>query len=362
MSITTTENTTSFTQGGALTIAGGVGIAKTLNVGTGINTPNVNLGISSIYSSSFIAANNTSTPTNVVGLSFDINNIRYFEAKLVITITRTDTTTINEITTLRGNYIDLGWQFFTESIGNISGITFTITGDGQVQYTSSNITNFSNSIFRFSVQQYTKSGTYTSIPVTTTGNYLMNSAQFTSTQNAIYGTSVGALQVLGGVTIEKNLIVKGNTYGIPQFAIFEEQLSNGTASVYSTTGSYITRVLNTVISNTVTALTLNSNQITISAGTYKFEVITPLYDCGRSKARLRNITDSSTIALGTNAYSSSASALTYSHLHTIFTSSSTKIIEVQQYFELNTSNQNGGIASSFGDVEVYARVIITKLL
>jgi hypothetical protein len=194
---------------GSLIVAGGAGIAKTLHVGTGINTPNVNLGVSSMFSGSFIAANNITSATNVTGLVFSNADIRYFEAKIVITITKTDTTTLDEIITLRGNLNDGGWQLFTENIGDASGITFTITSGGQVQYTSSNITNFSSGIFRFSTQQYTKTGTYTSIPVTTSGSYLMDSAQLTSTQNAVYGTSVGALQTLGGMTIEKDLVVKG---------------------------------------------------------------------------------------------------------------------------------------------------------
>lgn len=355
-----TESTSNST--GALVVAGGAGIAGTVNVGTGLNTPNVNLGISSMFSGSFIAANNVSSATNVTGLSFTTADIRYFEAKVVITITKTDTTTLDEIVSLRGNNTDAGWQLFTENIGDTSGITFTITSGGQIQYTSTNITSFSSSIFRYSVQQYTKTGTYSAVSSGTAGSYIMDSVQVTSTQNAVYGSNVGALQALGGVTVEKDLVVKGNIYGLPQVAIFEEQLSNGTASVYSTTGSYVTRVLNTVVSNTISGVSLTSNQITLPSGTYKIDVLAPGYDCARTKARLRNITDSSTIALGTNGYVSTGTASTYSHINTIFNISSTKVVEVQQYFQSNVSSQNGGVATSSGDVEVYARIVITKLL
>jgi hypothetical protein len=347
---------------GALVVAGGAGIAGTVNVGTGLNTPNVNLGISSMFSGSFIAANNVGSATNVTGLSFTTADIRYFEAKVVITITKTDTTTLDEIVSLRGNNNDAGWQLFTENIGDASGIVFTITSGGQIQYTSTNITSFSSSIFRYSAQQYTKTGTYSAVSSGTAGSYIMDSVQVTSTQNAVYGSNVGSLQTLGGVTVDKDLVVKGNIYGLPQIAIFEEQLSNGTASVYSTTGSYVTRVLNTVVSNTISGVSLTSNQITLPSGTYKIDVWAPGYDCARTKARLRNITDSSTIALGTNGYVSTGTASTYSHINTIFNISSTKVVEVQQYFQSNVSSQNGGVATSSGDVEVYARIVITKLL
>jgi hypothetical protein len=200
---------------GALIVTGGAGIAKTLNVGTGINAPNVNLGVSSLFSGSFIAANNVSSATNVTGLSFSTTDIRYFEAKVVITITKTDTTTLDEIITLRGNNNDLGWQLYTENIGDTSGVVFTITSTGQVRYTSTNVASFSSSIFRYSAQQYTKTGTYTAIPTSTIGSYIMDSLQLTSTQNAVSGTSVGGLQTLGGMTVEKDLVVKGNI--VPDF-------------------------------------------------------------------------------------------------------------------------------------------------
>jgi hypothetical protein len=347
---------------GALIVDGGVGIAGTVNIGTGLNTPNVNLGISSMFSGSFIAANNVSSATNVTGLSFPTATTSYFEAKVVITITKTDTTTLDEIVSLRGNNNDAGWQLFTENIGDTSGVVFTITSGGQIQYTSTNVTSFSSSIFRYSAQQYSKTGVYSAVSSGTAGSYIMDSIQVTSTQNAVYGSNVGAVQALGGVTVDKDLVVKGNIYGLPQIAIFEEQLSNGTASVYSTTGSYVTRVLNTVVSNTISGVSLTSNQITLPSGTYKIDVLAPGYDCARTKARLRNITDSSTIALGTNGYVATGTASTYSHINTIFNISSTKVVEVQQYFQSNVSNQNGGVATSSGDVEVYARIVITKLL
>ena len=266
----TTDSTSPIT--GALTVAGGVGIAKTLNVGTGINAPNLNLGVSSMFSGSFIAANNISSAINVTGLVFSNADIRYFEAKIVITITKTDTTTLDEIITLRGNLNDGGWQLFTENIGDASGITFTITSGGQLQYTSSNITNFSSGIFRFSAQQYTKTGTYTSIPATTSGSYLMDSVQLTSTQNAVSGTSVGALQTLGGMTIEKDLVVKGKING-PIFTTQNTQttLNRSFGTVYqNTTGKslFVSVTVNVGVQfETITCLTdSNSNPTTGVAG------------------------------------------------------------------------------------------------
>jgi hypothetical protein len=381
---------------------------------------NVNLGMYSMYSGSFTPSNNNTIPDNVVGLSFDNTYISSFTVTLSANITATSS--LYETFVLEAVQLDSEWDLYVSSYGDSTDITFSITNDGRVQYTTPNYPGFVNSIFRYQVSQISKTGSYAysgtsptqatlifntlqllstqdsvsgvnngSLNVmggctisktmfsnnVTTGDLrasyatlgnltistgIMNSVQVTSTQNAVYGSNVGSLQVLGGVTVEKDIVVKGNIYGIPQIAIIEEQLSNGTASVYSTTGSYVTRVLNTVVSNTISEVSLNSNQITLPSGTYKIDVLAPGYDCSRTKARLRNITDSSTMALGTNAYVTTGTASTYSHINIIVTISSTKVIEVQQFFESNTSNQNGGVATSSGDLEVYARIVITKLL
>lgn len=195
---------------GSLIVSGGVAIQKNLNVGLGINSSNINLGISSFYTGSFIASNNSSTPNNVSGLTFLNTTIRYFEAKVVVSISLSTGSSTNTIFTLRGNQNDSSWDLYSEYIGDASGISFTITTTGQVQYTSTNVLNFTSSIFRYSVQQFTKTGVYTSSPSNTSGSYLLNSTQITSTTDAVSGISVGALQVLGGSTISKNLIVNGN--------------------------------------------------------------------------------------------------------------------------------------------------------
>lgn len=241
-----TESTSNST--GALVVDGGVGVAGTVNVGTGLNTPNVNLGVSSMFSGSFIAANNVSA-TNVSGLIFPTSTTSYFEAKVVITITKTDTTTLDEIISLRGNNNDSGWQLFTENIGDTSGIIFTIDASGQIQYTSTNITNFSSSIFRYSAQQYSKTGTYSAVSSGTSGSYIMDSVQITSTQNAVYGSNVGTLQTLGGATIEKDLVLKGNfiypggiaktqLYSVAKGSFTATEVSN--ASTNETTATSIT--------------------------------------------------------------------------------------------------------------------------
>jgi hypothetical protein len=369
LSLTTTENVSSFTQGGCLTVAGGLAVGKSIAIGQSISLG----GISNDIVGTFTASNNVSTSTAITSLIFPTANIRSFSINVQIQLLA-GTGNLYAYYTIDGIQNTSGWAIDDTFIGDNTGISFSIDNTGQIYYTSSNIVNWISCTLSYKATSYSISGNYIQPAPATSGNFLVTqnltvqgTTESNSTSNgsivAAGGIGIGKNVNVGGmITVEKDLVVKGNIYGIPQIAIIEEQLSNGTSSVYSTVGSYVTRVLNTVVSNTVTGLSLNSNQITLLSGTYRLDVLAPGYDCARTKARLRNITDSSTIALGTNGYVGTSTASTYSHINNIFTISSTKVIEVQQYFQLNASNQNGGMATSSGDVEVYARIIITKLL
>ena len=367
--------------GGNLTLYGGASVGKSLYVGNNLDVGNslivnnINITPSSgdINENIFYANNNQSIPVNIPDFKFDTTIVKSFIAQISITISLT-TGMMDSLVVLKGISTHAGWKLMLEFIGDNTGISFSIDNTGQIYYTSSNIVNWISCTLSYKATSYSISGNYIQPAPATSGNFLVTqnltvqgTTESNSTSNgsivAAGGIGIGKNVNVGGmITVEKDLVVKGNIYGIPQIAIIEEQLSNGTSSVYSTVGSYVTRVLNTVVSNTVTGLSLNSNQITLLSGTYRLDVLAPGYDCARTKARLRNITDSSTIALGTNGYVGTSTASTYSHINNIFTISSTKVIEVQQYFQLNASNQNGGMATSSGDVEVYARIIITKLL
>lgn len=261
--LTITDTTdSSDTSTGSLIVNGGVAIKKNLNIGGGINSNNINLGVSSLFSGSFVASNNVSSPADVTGLSFANTDIRYFEAKVIVTISVSVGSNQDIVYTLRGNQNDATWDIYIDSIGDTSTITFTLTNTGQVQYTSTNVSNFTSSIMRYSVQQFTKSGTYTASPLSTSGSYLLNSAQITSVTDAVSGTSSGAFEVLGGATIAKTLLVGGNVQfsgGIAKTQYYSAQ--NGDYSAIEQTNSSTTFTTAAVISFTPVATGGRTSQI-----------------------------------------------------------------------------------------------------
>jgi trimeric autotransporter adhesin len=187
------------------------------NLSTGtLITNNLNLGMSNQFSGSFTASNNISTPTDVGGLVFPNANVRSFQASVSVSISRSSGGNLYEAFTLEGHQTDAGWTMFTTSMGDTSGVAFTITSSGQVRYTSSNLSNVSLMIFRYYVSQITASGTFASLSNTTQATYLIDSLRLTNTAGATIGGTTGALFVIGGSIFERPSIISStqNSIGI----------------------------------------------------------------------------------------------------------------------------------------------------
>ena len=207
--INTTSPTKSLDVNGTLNVTSDA----TLN---NVAVNNLNLGTSNLYSSSFLASNNQSIPENITGLVFDNNTTMYFDATLTVIILTSLPSTIQQVFKFQCNYNGNGWDLFINTLfGDNSGIEFNITVDGQIQYTSTDIANFSSSTFRYAIQEFSAAGNYSNLN-NSSGNYILDTVQINNTSDAIIGTSVGGLYTLGGATISKQLNIKNtqNSLGI----------------------------------------------------------------------------------------------------------------------------------------------------
>jgi hypothetical protein len=211
---------------GSLGGGGGGGSATTAG---NIIANSINLGVSNMFSGSFTPSNNISVASNVTGLSFNNSDIRSFIINLTASITRTIGGNLYESFTLEGNQKDSSWELLVSSMGDISGFNFTITSLGQIQYTSTNITNYSNSILRYNVNEITNTGTYDRSGLETQGTLITNTMQILNTQDVNIGVNNGALYVAGGITIAKSLYVSSGTANISN--ITSTNISVGTISV-----------------------------------------------------------------------------------------------------------------------------------
>ena len=228
---------------------------------------NVNLGISSLFSGSFSASNNTAIPANVTGFAFVNADTRYFQSTITVTIIRSVGGNLYQNFTIDGVQTDSGWGIYVSKLGDDTGFDFTITSNGQVQYTSTNLSNFTSSTIRYSVTQISNTGSYSFSGMSTQGTILMDSVQIQNTQNSIVGTNTGSLYVLGGSTLAKtvNILTTENAIGLGTGgaltvfgggAISKDLVIGGNSTVANLKVNGLTDTLNLTVTN-ISSSTLN---------------------------------------------------------------------------------------------------------
>jgi hypothetical protein len=99
---------------------------------------------------SFATANNQSSAANVTGFAFANASVRSFKAQVSVAIDAT--ADLFEVFELLGVQRGSDWALAVASTGDDSGIVFSITNAGQVQYTSTNVSGFSSGVMKFRAQ------------------------------------------------------------------------------------------------------------------------------------------------------------------------------------------------------------------
>jgi|GEM_PF-1984003 len=197
---------------------------------------------------------------------------------------------------------------------------------------------------------------------------LVNSASLILPGGANISTSTGDVMLVRGDGAGVARVVSYTqasgaplvTQALPYIHV-REQESNGTSGGAAASAGWQIRVLNTVVTNTITGASLASNQITLPAGTYRIQASAPAYLTDWHQASLYNATDSATLVTGTSerAYNSSSTP-SRSFVIGAFTLASAKIVSIRHYTA--NSNANGlGTPASTGLGEVYTEVEITKV-
>lgn len=103
-----------------------------------------------IQETSFAASNNIASPANVTGLAFAAGTVRSFKA--LVSVALNATTALNEAFELSGIQLAVGFVMAVSSVGDDSGVVFTITSAGQIQYTSTNASGFVSDTIKFRAQ------------------------------------------------------------------------------------------------------------------------------------------------------------------------------------------------------------------
>jgi hypothetical protein len=147
------------------------------------------------------------------------------------------------------------------------------------------------------------------------------------------------------------------------YALLRDEQTSGTAGGGATSGSFLTRVLNTEVFDTAGFVgALSSSQFALDAGTYYFEGQAPFRQVGACKLKLRNITDSTDALIGASGFADTTANMpaTHAFIKGRVTIASTKTFELQYRVGSTKATDGLGVADSFSVAEIYAELQIWR--
>ena len=146
------------------------------------------------------------------------------------------------------------------------------------------------------------------------------------------------------------------------YAIIADQKATDAAGGSSSTGSFNTRDLNTELADPDGIVSISSNQFTLQAGTYLIKASAPAYNAQRHQCLIWNVTDSSSVAIGTSEYChNAASVQTRSFAIGRTTISSAKVFDIRQRVDVASDTFGLGVESNFDTLaSIYTIVEIYK--
>lgn len=129
------------TPGSGISVTNGSGSITIQTTGTPASSPG------DLNETSFSAANNQGTPADITGFVFSNATVRSFNALVSVSIDATSD--LFEVFEMNGIQKSASWELVQSSGGDTSGITFSITSAGQIQYTSTNVAGFVSNTIKF---------------------------------------------------------------------------------------------------------------------------------------------------------------------------------------------------------------------
>lgn len=149
VTIASTIDATSVSAGGSFTTLGGASVEKSMYVGNSLQVAGVNLTPNAqdrFSTVSFTAANNQVSPATLTNMSFDSS---VWGSDIYLAARVSATTPLYSNFHIRAVNKNTGWELVKSYVGDDTGIDFTMTTGGQVQYTSPNYPGFTSLIFKW---------------------------------------------------------------------------------------------------------------------------------------------------------------------------------------------------------------------
>jgi len=171
--------------------------------------------------------------------------------------------------------------------------------------------------------------------------------------------TTGVSLVQDGVITQDDL-ASGVGGKLVSYALLHDEKTNDTVGGTFTSGSWVTRDLNTEVTDQDNIVTVSSNEFTLQAGTYLIYWSAPAFNVERHRTLLNNNTDALTWE-GSSSYAA-GSDQTRSFGSARVTISSAKVFQIQHRCTATRASNGLGVNSGLGGSapEVYTIVEIFK--
>lgn len=209
----------------------------------------------------------------------------------------------------------------------------------------------------------------TKINALTFSNTTLQYISTSDSKNTIYTFIFSNILVKADKQILNNFVATYNFIALTgNICLLKDSKTSGTSGGTFIQGIWNVRTL-TTLSGLINFATLANNQITLTIpGSYRMLIKAPACNVQGHQVRLNNITDN-VMQYGTNAYSTTASALSstqvinssVSELTYIFTIIKTTILQVEHMCTLTVPGFGFGKSNNFSTEEIYTTVSVEIL-
>ena len=166
---------------------------------------------------------------------------------------------------------------------------------------------------------------------------------------------------LGNVSITGNFTAAGVLSAAYPTLIVQDQKAPGTDGGTCTAGSWQTRDLNTVTTNTITGASLSSNQITLPAGTYYAQWSAPAQAVNSHQSIFVSTPTATIVSSGTVEVANGSVFMTTRSIGAaMFTIAGSQAFELQHRCQTTNTVDGFGIFGNF-TTEVYSLIEIWKI-
>lgn len=141
-----------------------------------------------------------------------------------------------------------------------------------------------------------------------------------------------------------------------------DEKASGTAGGGATSGSWFTRTLNTVVSNTISGASLASDSVTLTVpGVYQYEASTPASQVDQHQSRMFNVTATAALNVGGSEFAvATTQMVTRSTVRGVIVITGTTSLRLEQRVASSKSTDGLGVGNSFG-TNVYSELVIRKV-